>query len=311
MEGKFIKFGKNLVTTDEFVAEGHSFCVGCGEVLALRLACKALGRNVIIANATGCIEICTSPLPVTSWRVPWIHTLFENTAATASGIEAGLKIMMKKGEMPERDIKCVAVAGDGGTSDIGIQALSGAFERNHDFLYLCFDNEAYMNTGIQRSSATPYGASTTTAPAGKLSIGQTTWKKNMPEIAVAHNIPYVATACPSYPFDLMNKVKKGKEVKGPAYVHIFSPCPTGWRYATDLAIELGRLAVETGIFPLYEVENGRYKLNVDRPKLRPVEEYLKPQGRFRHLLDGEIAKIQEHVNEEYAKLKAKVACFEA
>ena len=133
----------------------------------------------------------------------------------------------------------------------------------------------------------------------------------MPEIAVAHNIPYVATASPSYPFDLMNKVKKGREVKGPAYIHILSPCPTGWRHATDLAIELGRLVVETGIFPLYEVENGRYKLNVDRPKLRPVEEYLKPQGRFRHLLDGEIAKIQEHVNEEYAKLKAKVACSAA
>jgi pyruvate ferredoxin oxidoreductase beta subunit len=311
MNENFIKFGKSLVPTEEFLAPGHSFCTGCGEVLALRLACKALGRNVIIANATGCMEVCTSPLPVTSWRVPWIHTLFENVAATASGIEAGLKILMKKGRMPEKDIKSVAVAGDGATSDIGIQALSGAFERKHDFLYLCFDNEAYMNTGIQRSSATPYGASTTTAPAGKASIGQTTWKKNLPEIAVAHNIPYVATASPGYPFDLMNKVKKGGEIKGAAYVHIFSPCPTGWRHASDLAIELGRLVVETGIFPLYEVDNGRYKLNVDRPKLKPLKEYLMMQGRFRHLLDEEIAKIQEHVNEEYAKLKAKVACFPA
>ena len=311
MEGKFVKIGKNLVTTEEFVAEGHSFCVGCGEVLALRLACKALGKDVIVANATGCIEICTSPLPVTSWRVPWIHTLFENTAAVISGVEAGLKIMMKKGEMPERDIKCVAVAGDGGTSDIGIQALSGAFERGHEFLYLCFDNEAYMNTGIQRSSATPYGASTTTAPAGKFSIGQTTWKKNLPEIAVAHNIPYVATACPGYPFDLMAKVKKGREVKGPAYIHILSPCPTGWRSPTELSVKLSKLAVETAIFSLYEVENGRYKLNIDPPKLKPVEEYLKPQGRFRHLLEGDIREIQEHVNEEYAKLKAKVACFAA
>jgi pyruvate ferredoxin oxidoreductase beta subunit len=311
MEGKFIKIGKNLVTAEEFLAEGHSFCTGCGEALALRLASKALGRDVIIANATGCTEICTSPLPVTSWRVPWIHTLFENTAAIASGIEAGLKIMMRKGEMPQRDIKCVAVAGDGGTSDIGIQALSGAFERRHEFLYLCFDNEAYMNTGIQRSSATPYGASTTTAPAGKFSIGQTTWKKNLPEIAVDHNIPYVATACPGYPFDLMNKVKKGREVKGPAYIHILSPCPTGWRSPTDLSVKIGKLAVETAIFPLYEVENGRYKLSVDPPKLKPVEEYLKPQGRFRHLLDEDIAKIQEHVNEEYAKLKAKIACFPA
>ena len=311
MEGQFIKFGKNIVATEEFVAPGHSFCVGCGEALALRLACKALGKDVIIANATGCIEICTSPLPVTSWTVPWIHTLFENTAATASGVEVGLKILMKKGRIPAKDIKVVAIAGDGGTSDIGLQALSGAFERNHDFVYLCFDNEAYMNTGIQRSSATPYGASTTTAPAGKFSIGQTTWKKNMPEIAVAHNIPYVATACPSYPFDLMNKVKKARGIKGPSYVHIFSPCPTGWRCSADLTIEIGRLAVETGVFPLYEVENGRYKLNVDRPKLRPVEEYLKPQGRFRHLLDEEIAKIQQHIDEEYARLKAKAAAFPA
>jgi pyruvate ferredoxin oxidoreductase beta subunit len=279
--------------------------------LALRLACKALGSSVIIANATGCIEICTSPLPVTSWRIPWIHTLFENTAATISGIEAGLQILMKKGTIPERDIKCVAVAGDGGTSDIGIQALSGAFERNHDFLYLCFDNEAYMNTGIQRSSATPYGASTTTAPAGKLSIGQITRKKNMAEIAVAHDIPYVATACPSYPFDLMNKVKKGAEVKGPAYIHIFSPCPTGWRHASDLAIEIGRLAVETGIFPLYEVESGRYRLNISRPKLKPVEEYLKLQGRYRHLMNREIEKIQAMINEDYAKLTKKVAAFAA
>jgi len=311
MERQSIKFGKNLVTTEEFLAAGHNFCIGCGEALAIKLACKALGENVIINMATGCDEVCTSPLPVTSWRVPWMHTLFENTAATISGVEAGLKILMKKGKMPERDIKCVAMAGDGGTSDIGIQALSGAIERGHNFLYICWDNEAYMNTGIQRSSATPYGASTTTAPAGKFSIGQTRWKKNMPEIAVAHDTPYVATACPSYPFDLMNKVRKGAEVKGPAYVHILSVCPTGWRTASERTIEIGRLAVETGIFPLYEVENGRYKINVDRPKLKPVEEYLKPQGRFRHLLEGEIERIQEHVNEEYAKLKAKVACFAA
>jgi pyruvate ferredoxin oxidoreductase beta subunit len=311
MEGTLIKIGKNRVPAEEFVAEGHSFCTGCGEVLALRLACKALGRNVIIANATGCIEICTSPLPVTSWRIPWVHTLFENTAAVSSGSEAGLRILMKKGKMPEKDIKCVAVAGDGGTSDIGLQALSGALERRHNFLYLCFDNEAYMNTGIQRSSATPYGASTTTAPAGKLSIGQTTWKKNLPEIFVAHNIPYVATASPGYPFDLMNKVKKGAEVNGPAYVHLLSPCPTGWRSPSNLSVKLGKLAVETAIFPLYEVENGRYKLNVDPSKLKPVEEYLKPQGRFRHLLEGEVKEIQEHVNEEYARLKAKVACFAA
>jgi pyruvate ferredoxin oxidoreductase beta subunit len=309
MEEKFVRFGKNLVTTDEYLAAGHSFCIGCGEVLALRLACKALGKKVIIGNATGCIEICTSPLPVTSWQVPWIHTLFENTAAEISGVEAGLKILMEKGRIPERDIKCVAIGGDGATSDIGLQALSGAFERNHNFLYLCFDNEAYMNTGIQRSSATPYGASTTTAPAGKFSIGQVTRKKNMVAIAAAHNIPYVATACPSYRFDLMKKVRKGAEIKGPTYVHILSPCPTGWRYGSNLTIEIGQLAVQTGIFPLYEIENGRYRLNADPPKLKPIGEYLKLQGRYRHLTGEQVQIIQEMVNGDYAALKEKVAAF--
>ncbi|MBL7125549.1 MAG: pyruvate ferredoxin oxidoreductase, partial [Dehalococcoidales bacterium] len=261
-------FVPRLVTKKENFAPGHRACIGCGEALAVRLACKALGQNVIIANATGCIEIISSQLPYTSWRVPWIHTLFENTAAVASGIESGLKIQMKKGRMAQQEIRIVAMAGDGATSDIGLQALSGAMERGHNFLYICFDNEAYMNTGVQRSSATPYGASTTTSPAGKVSIGQVTWKKNMPAIAAAHDIPYVATACPSYPFDLMAKVAKGAAALGPAYIHILSPCPTGWRFATDLPIKIGRLAVETGIFPLYEVENGTYRLNLDFSKLR-------------------------------------------
>jgi len=311
MAQEFIKFGKNLVSTKELLAEGHNFCIGCGEALAMRLACKAIGENMIIGMATGCDEVCTTPLPVTSWRVPWLHTLFENVGAEISGVESGLKALMRKGKIPERDIKCIGMAGDGGTSDIGVQALSGAIERGHNFLYICWDNEAYMNTGIQRSSSTPYGASTTTAPAGKVSIGQKTRKKNMVEICVAHDIPYAATACPSYPFDLMNKVRKGAEVKGPAYVHILCPCCTGWRYPSNITIQMGRLAVETGIFPLYEVENGRYRLNVDRPTLKPVEEYLKLQGRYRHLTDKEIQDIQERVNEEYAKLKAKVACFSA
>jgi pyruvate ferredoxin oxidoreductase beta subunit len=311
MQQKAIKFGKNYVSTEEYLAEGHSFCIGCGEALAIRLALKALGQNTIIAMATGCAEVCTTPLPVTSWRLPWLHTLFENTAAEISGIEEGLKTLMRKGKIPQSDINSVAIAGDGGTSDIGLQALSGAIERGHDFLYICLDNEAYMNTGIQRSGSTPYGASTTTSPAGKFSIGQVTWKKNMPEIVAAHNAPYVATACPSYPFDLMKKVKKGAEVKGPAYVHVLAVCPTGWRTAPESTVEIGRLAVETGIFPLYEVEEGRYKLNVDRPKLKPVVEYLKVQGRYRHLPEEEIQKIQERVNQDYAQLKAKVSCFGA
>ncbi len=298
-------FVPRLVTKKEFFAPGHRACIGCGEALAVRLACKALGQNAIIANATGCMEIVSSPLPYTSWRVPWIHTLFENTAAVASGIESGLKMLMKKGRMAQQEIKVVAMAGDGGTSDIGIQALSGALERGHNFLYLCFDNEAYMNTGIQRSSATPFGASTTTSPAGKVSIGQVTWKKNMPAIAAAHNIPSVATACPSYPFDLMAKVEKGASTLGPAYIHILSVCPTGWRCATDLTIRIGRLAVETGTFPLYEIENGKYRLNFDFPQLRPVTDYMKLQGRFRHLSEGIIDKIQQRVSADYAELKER------
>ena len=296
-----------VIAEEERLAPGHRACIGCGEALAVRLVCKALGSNVIIANATGCIEIISSQLPYTSWTVPWIHTLFENTAAVASGIEAGLKVLTKKGRRLLPDVKVVAMAGDGGTSDIGLQALSGALERGHNFIYMCFDNEAYMNTGIQRSSATPYGASTTTSPAGKVSIGQITWKKNMPAIAAAHDIPYVATACPSYPFDLMTKVSKAVATNGPSYLHILSVCPTGWRCPTELAIRIGRLAVQTGIFPLYEVENGKYKLNVAPPKLKPVPEYLKLQGRFRHLSENTINEIQQRVNEEYAKLKEKAA----
>lgn len=304
---KYSVYVPKLVTKKENFAPGHRACIGCGEALAVRLACKALGDDVIIANATGCIEIISSQLPYTSWRLPWIHTLFENTAAVASGIEAGLKAMARKGRGLAVEAKAVAMAGDGGTSDIGLQALSGALERGHDFLFLCFDNEAYMNTGIQRSSATPYGASTTTSPVGRASIGQFTWKKNVPAIVVAHNVPYVATACPSYPFDLMDKVKKGLETSGPAYVHIFSVCPTGWRCLPELSVRIGRLAVETGIFPLYEVENGQYKLDFDFPKLRPIDDYLKLQGRFKHLSPDEIKKIQDRVTTEYQKLKEMAA----
>lgn len=293
-----------LVTTKEYFTPGHRACMGCGEALAVRLVAKALGRNVVIVNATGCMEIVASQIPYTSWEVPWIHTLFENTAAVASGVESGIKALSRKGEY-DRKTKVVAMAGDGGTVDIGIQALSGALERGHNFIYVCYDNEAYMNTGVQRSSATPFGASTTTSPAGKVSIGQTRWKKNMPAIVAAHDIPYVATACPSYPFDLMNKLNKAREINGPAYIHVLSVCPTGWRSPPDMTIRLGRLAVEAGIFPLYEVEKGEYRLSLDFPQLRPIDDYLKLQGRFRHLSKEVVAQIQGRVNAEYTKLRAK------
>src|SRR5271157_1065341 len=298
-------YAARLAPKIDGLAPGHRACTGCGEALAVRIACKAMGSNIIIANATGCMEVISSQLPTTSWDVPWIHTLFKNTAAVASGVESAMKALARKGKLPDKGTKVVAMGGDGATSDIGFQALSGALERGHDFLYLMFDNEAYMNTGIQRSSATPFGASTTTSPAGKKSIGQKTWKKNMPAIVAAHDIPYVATASPSYPFDMMEKVKKGLAVNGPAFISVFSVCPTGWRSAPDLSVRLGRLAVQTGVFPLYEVENGKYKLNLDPSPLRPVQDYFKLQGRFRHLSEGMVKQIQDRIISEYEALKEK------
>ena len=288
----------------EFATSGHRACQGCAEILAIRQALKVFGKDTILAMATGCMEIISTPLPTTSWKLPWIHVAFENVAAVASGVESGVKILMQKGKIPQKDIHVVAIAGDGATSDIGLQALSGALERGHKFTFMCVDNEAYMNTGIQRSSSTPFGAMTTTSPPGKKSIGQATQKKNMPKIAVAHEIPYVATACPSYPNDFFAKIKKARETQGPSYIHILSVCPTGWRIPSNEAIHYGRLAVKTGVFPLYEVENGKYKITQKVETLSPVTDYIKGQGRFRHLTDDLIAKIQEKVNRDWDELNA-------
>ena len=301
-------YAARLIPKANAFAPGHRACTGCGEALAVRIAMKAMGGHIIVAHATGCMEVVSSQLPTTAWDVPWIHTLFENTAAVASGIESALKVMERKGKMPIKSTKVVAMAGDGGTSDIGLQALSGALERGHDLLYLEFDNEAYMNTGIQRSSSTPFGASTTTSPSGMKSIGQKTWKKNMPAIVAAHDIPYVATASPSYPFDMMEKVKKGLKVNGPAFISILSVCPTGWRSSPELSVRLGRLAVQTGVFPLYEVENGKYKITVEPAPIRPIKDYFELQGRFRHLSEGDVKEIQEKVIFEFQKLKARTIC---
>ena len=295
-------FASRLVDKNEYITSGHRACQGCAEVLAVRHVMKALGRDTIIANSTGCMEIISSPLPLTAWQVPWIHVAFENSSAVISGVESGMKALMRKGRVGERKINYVAMGGDGATVDIGMGQLSGALERGHDFVYVCFDNEAYMNTGIQRSSSTPWGASTTTSPAGKESIGQKTRKKNMPQIAVAHNIPYVATACPSYPFDLIEKVKKAATTPGAAYVHVLSVCPTGWRIPIDEGIKYGRLAVESGVFPLYEVVDGKYTMTYKTDKLMPVIDYLKGQGRFRHLSPSDLDHIQEGVTQDYEKL---------
>ena len=302
-------FAPRVLPRWEQFSRGHRACQGCAEVLALRLVVKAAGPNTIVSNATVCRDIISSPFPHTAWKIPWLHVAFENTAAVASGVEAGIKALQRKGKIPKQKIYCIGMGGDGATMDIGLQSLSGALERGHDMLYVCFDNEAYMNTGIQRSSGTPYGAATTTSPSGKLSIGQKTWKKDLAAITAAHGIPYVATANPSYPFDLMEKVKKGLDTPGPAYIHIYSVCPTGWRSAPEQSITLGRLVVQTGIFPLYEVIDGEYRMSVDIPpeKLLPVESYFKLQGRFRHLTPQDIKTIQDRVLKEYKRLLQKAA----
>ncbi len=307
---KFKGFTMKNMPEYEGFAPGHRACQGCGTVLPLRLALKALGPDTIVVNATGCMEIISTPFPFTSWKVPWIHVAFENTASVASGIEAAIKVLKRKGKFPKKKkVNIVAFAGDGATFDIGLQFLSGALERGHDFIYICLDNEAYMNTGVQRSAATPFGAHTTTSPAGKVIKGQVTWKKNLMGIVVAHNIPYAATATPGYPLDLMNKVKKAAMIEGPAFIHVFSPCPTGWGSKPEETILLSKLAVETRIFPLYEVIDGKYILNrkIDKPK--PVEEYLKRQRRFRHLTPEQIEYIQKRVNEEYEKIVKLCECF--
>ncbi|MGC8936086.1 MAG: pyruvate synthase subunit PorB [Candidatus Methanomethylicaceae archaeon] len=283
------------VPREELLAPGHRMCAGCVAATAIRQVLKAAGRNIVVTTATSCLEVATTYFPQTAWRVPWVHLGFENAAALASGIESAMKALRRKNKSDEKP-HVIAIGGDGGTFDIGLQALSGAMERGHDFLYVCYDNEAYMNTGIQRSSATPYCAATTTSPPGRRSMGQKTNKKDLVSIAVAHEIPYAATACPSYPIDLMNKVKKGLDVEGPALLHILTPCPTGWRFDISFGIELGKMAVLTGLWPLYEVENGVTRLTVQVPKREPVRKYLEMQGRFRHLTDEEINKIQERAD---------------
>jgi pyruvate ferredoxin oxidoreductase beta subunit len=302
---KFDTFASRMMPREEFFTSGHRACQGCGEALAVRWVCKAIGRDAIIAHATGCMEIVSSAIPQTSWMHPWIHVAFENTSAVASGIDAALNVLERKGKLKGKRPAVVAMGGDGGTSDIGLQSLSGALERGHNFTYVCWDNEAYMNTGIQRSSATPFGAMTTTSPPGKKSIGQHTWKKDMVAIATAHGIPYVATASPGYLFDLYFKIRKAIETPGPAYVHVLSVCPTGWRSATDISVRLARLATETGVFPLFEVVDGRHRLTVEVPKLRPIKDYLKPQGRFRHLREKEVDFIQRQILANYELLMQK------
>ncbi|HUU75590.1 MAG TPA: pyruvate synthase subunit PorB [Methanoregulaceae archaeon] len=269
---------------------GHRACGGCAAALAAKLILEAAGEDTIVVSATGCMEVFSTPYPETAWKVPWIHSLFENNSAVASGVVASLK---KQG----RSSKVIAIGGDGATFDIGMLCISGAFERGHDFTYICYDNEAYMNTGIQRSGATPYDASTTTSPAGKCSFGNPRPKKDMPMILAAHGAPYIATASIAYPADLKKKVQKAINIPGPCYIQVHAPCCTGWGFEGEKTIAIGKLAIDTGLWVNYEMENGMVT-RAKKVKRKPVEEYLKEQKRFRHLFkprtnDEEIAKIQQ------------------
>ena len=289
---------KLSIPEQEVMRPGNLACQGCGASLAMRYALKALGKNVIMDFPACCWSVIDGPFPYSSVSVPLLHMAFETAAATASGIRAALKILEKE------DTKVVAWAGDGGTFDIGFQALSGAAERNEDIIYVCYDNEAYMNTGIQRSAATPYGAWTTTTPVKHF---KKLPKKNIVEILAAHRIPYIANLNVAYPEDFIKKFKKAISIKGMKFLHIFSPCPPGWKMKPDDTIKVARLAVQTRVFPLYEVENGlKYTLNVKVNKPKPVIEYLKLQGRFKHLTEEQVAFIQENVDNEWNLLMKKI-----
>mgnify|MGYP005840537653 CR=1 FL=1 len=287
---------RGAISPQELMLSGHLACQGCGAALAMRYALKALGEQTIAVIPACCWTIIAGAFPYSALKVPLFHTAFETAASAAAGIKAGLEALRKE------DITVLAWAGDGGTFDIGLQALSGAAERNDEIIYVCYDNEAYMNTGIQRSSATPWGAWTTTTPTKHPKDEP---KKDMMAIMAAHRIPYAATASPAYPEDLVQKMQKAKAVRGTKFIHIISPCPPGWKSASELSVKLARLAVQTKIFPLYEVENGTKWTITLEPQGLPVEEYLKLQGRFRHLSPEEIKKIQETVDAEWARLVAK------
>lgn len=295
---------KEIVEKPDLFVPGHRACAGCVSATVLRLIMKAVRGPTIVTNATGCMEVVSTIYPYTSWAVPWIHTAFENAAANAAGIDAAIKALKRKGRMKHEHIDIIALAGDGGTYDIGIQALSGAAERGHDFLFVLYDNEAYMNTGIQRSGGTPLGASTTTSPAGEVIPGKLEPKKPITEIMVAHEIPYVATASPYYWRDLILKVRRGLEVNGPAFLHVLAPCPRGWRSDPARSIELSRLAVETCIFPLWEAINGERQLSapskviaLSPQKKKSVKEYLQLQGRFRHLFTPKFEKMLDKIQQ--------------
>jgi pyruvate ferredoxin oxidoreductase beta subunit len=303
---------KELSKKEVLISSGHRMCAGCGAPTIVKMVLLSCDYPVIAANATGCLEVSSCISDYTAWKIPWIHNAFENAAATISGVETMYRSLKKQGKI-DKEVKFIAFGGDGGTYDIGIQSLSGAMERGHDMLYICYDNGAYMNTGIQRSSATPYGADTTTRPAGSLVPGKTEQRKNLTKIMAAHNIPYAAQASPSHWMDLTKKVRKALDIRGPKFMNILSPCNRGWRSRTDDSIQLSRLAVETCFWPLYEIENGVTRITFRPKEKKPVVDFLRPQGRFKHLFKPEnewvIGKFQEEVDKEWNRLQKEESCF--
>jgi len=290
------------VVDREYMYCGHVACAGCGAAIAMRFVLKALGEKTVMAIPACCWSIIAGAYPQSSLQIPVIHTAFETGGAVASGVRAALDV---KGDT---ETTVITWAGDGGTFDIGFQALSGAVERNEDFLYVCYDNEAYMNTGVQRSSSTPYGAWTTTTPSREWKKMR---KKNIVEALVAHRIPYAATASIAYPEDLVRKVKKAKAMKGSKFIHIFASCPTGWRIPSEMSIKIARMAVQTNIFPLYEVEGGvRYTINLS-PRGYLVKEYFGLQGRFKHLAESDLDQIQQMVDEDWELLQRRARAMPA
>ncbi len=282
------------MSTDELMTPGHLACQGCGATQAMRFALKALGRKTALVIPACCWSVIDGPFPHSTLQVPIFHTAFEAAASTASGLKAGL---VMRGDT---ETTVMAWAGDGGTFDIGIQALSGAAERNEDIIYCCYDNEAYMNTGIQRSSATPVGAWTTTTPVKHYKKRP---KKKIIEIMAAHSIPYIATTSVAYPQDLIAKFKKAKDIKGTRFIHVFAPCPTGWKLAPELSVAMARQAVTTRIFPMLEVTDNGRKWSVWKDfEPTPVVDYIRAQGRFRHLTDEEIAGIEEDIERNWREI---------
>jgi pyruvate ferredoxin oxidoreductase beta subunit len=299
---------KQLTSHDDLLAGGHRACAGCTGSNILRQIMLTAGPDTVVGGATGCMEVVTTIFPYTAWKTSFIHSAFENCAATISGVETAYRALKKSGELPvPRDkMNFIAFGGDGGTYDIGLQSLSGAMERGHNMLYVCYDNEAYMNTGIQRSSATPLGAHTSTAPAGTVKQGKEQNRKDLTKIMVAHNIPYVAQTTPFHWKDLAMKVEKALACDGPAFLNILMPCTVGWHFDTAIGIDLAREAVETNFWPLFEVENGVYTIN-KKPKDRlPIEPWMKKQGRFKHLFkpgnEHILEASQKYIDDEWEKL---------